>query len=315
MRVLTRVPNLGLLLALREVARSGSFSEAAGTLGISQSAISQRVAVLERQVGLRLVDRARGRVGLTVPGRLLVARVENALAHLSAADIELDSYRASPAPGLRVGAFAAAMWRLLPEAVALFRAASPGLGVTVRRAEPDRAVSALKAGELDLALIFETPAALADVADGVLEAAALFDERAFVALPADHRLAARPILSPADLASERWVQSPHDGAVVVGGDQMAQPVSRLDRTDDDGTAIGFTAARLGLALVGELRVPILPEGVVVRELVPQPTRRRVAVVGLAVRRVADATSPMRAALRQAALRHLVRVGRPRSDLL
>ena len=316
MRILTRVPNLGRLLAFREVARAASFSEAAVNLSVSQSAVSQRVASLERELGLNLIDRARGRVGLTEPGRFLVARVENALAQLSAADIELDTYRTSPAASIRVGAFSTAMWRLLPEAVSAFRTTTSGLTVAVHRTDTRRAVSALKAGELDLALIVESPAVLADVADGTLETTHLFDERVFVALPAGHRLAARPSLTPADLAGETWLHGRGHGAIVVGAGQRGAAASQFAlASDDQDAAISFTAARLGLAFVGELGMPFVPEAVVVRGLVPEPSPRRIALAELAVRRTSAAASGMRAALRQAASQHLARIGHPPTEPL
>lgn len=302
-------------MAFREVARFGSFSEAAGTLNVSQSAVSQQVTGLERQVGLRLIDRAPGRVGLTEPGRLLLARVENALAQLSAADLELDSYRDFPPTALRLGAFAAAMWRLVPEAVLAFRAARPALTVEVHRLESSRAVSALKAGELDLALVIETPGVLADVADGTLETSPLLEDRVVVALPVDHRFAEGPALSADDLSGETWLTGARSDVVMVGSPPTATPPWRARLGDDRGSAAGFTAARLGLTLLPELGAEPVPAGVVVRDLVPQPAPWPVVVVGLATARASDASSAMRVALIEAASAHLGRVGRPRSDPL
>src|SRR6476660_3703161 len=75
------------LLALEAVAREGSFGKAATSLGYTQSAVSQQIAMLERIVGQRLVERPGGPkpVSLTEAGRLLLTRAEVIAARLSAA--------------------------------------------------------------------------------------------------------------------------------------------------------------------------------------------------------------------------------------
>src|SRR5918998_45454 len=76
------------LRILREVAQRGSFSAAAETLYLSQSAVSQQIATLEREVGMQLLDRTREGPKLTDAGRVLVAHAEAAIARLDDAEPE-----------------------------------------------------------------------------------------------------------------------------------------------------------------------------------------------------------------------------------
>jgi DNA-binding transcriptional LysR family regulator len=64
------------LLTLREVARQGSFSRAAEALALTQPAVSQQLAALERQLGARLLDRGPGGVAPTELGAVLLAHTD-----------------------------------------------------------------------------------------------------------------------------------------------------------------------------------------------------------------------------------------------
>jgi len=87
-----------LLVALKTVATTGSFSLAARRLGYTQSAVSGQIIALERAVGTRLIDRVRGArsVGLTPAGGVLLRHAEEITARLAAAQAELEALRGSP---------------------------------------------------------------------------------------------------------------------------------------------------------------------------------------------------------------------------
>src|SRR6266567_1375031 len=76
---------------LREVAARGSFSAAAESLAYTQSAISQQIAALEREVGTKLVERNARGIRLTDAGEALVRHTESVLANLAEAEAELEA--------------------------------------------------------------------------------------------------------------------------------------------------------------------------------------------------------------------------------
>src|ERR671931_201463 len=110
------------LRVLREVAAQGSFSAAAEALSYTQSAVSQQIAALEREAGTTLVERGSKGIRLTDAGEALVRHADAVLA---------------------------------PLAIATFRAQHPAVELSLVEADPPDTVPMLKAGELELALIFE----------------------------------------------------------------------------------------------------------------------------------------------------------------
>ena len=147
--------NVGRLKVLREVAYRGSISAAAEALSYTQSAVSQQVATLEAETGMPLLERHPRGVSLTAAGQTLVAHAEGILAGLDAAENALAAIQGLRGGRLRMASFATAGAALMPQAIAAFRAAYPDVELTLAEGEPEQIVPRLRAGELDLALLFE----------------------------------------------------------------------------------------------------------------------------------------------------------------
>jgi len=140
---------------LREVVAQGSFSAAADALSYSQSAVSQAIATLEGEVGAELVERDRGGVRPTAAGAALVAHADGILARMEAAEDEVAAIAGGHGGRLRIASFPTAGATLLPLAIASFRTAHPGVELTLAEGEPEEIAPRLRAGEFDLALLFE----------------------------------------------------------------------------------------------------------------------------------------------------------------
>src|SRR5438132_9218966 len=95
------------LIALKAIAEEGTFGRAAESLGYTQSAISQQIAMLERIVGEKLIDRPGGPrpVSLTEAGQLLLTHAEGITARLQAAQADLAALSNGDAGPLRVGTY------------------------------------------------------------------------------------------------------------------------------------------------------------------------------------------------------------------
>jgi DNA-binding transcriptional LysR family regulator len=141
------------LRVLREVARAGSFSAAAHSLGYTQSAVSRQVAALESVAGRRLFDRSHHGVSLTPTGSRLLPRAIRVLDELDAALREAAGEHVAVEP-VRVGAFATAAAGLVPRALASL---TSELKVTLREGTTPVLTRALRAGTLDLAILARTP--------------------------------------------------------------------------------------------------------------------------------------------------------------
>lgn len=142
------------VLLFRTVARSGSLSAAARDLGTTQSAVSQQLRQLEREVGGPLLLRtARGTL-LTEAGVALLARADAVHSALHLAREELGALADLRAGTVRLAAFPSACATLVPPAVRALHADHPGVHVTLVEGEPPAAWSAVLAGEADVALVF-----------------------------------------------------------------------------------------------------------------------------------------------------------------
>ncbi len=112
------------LRALMAVAEEGSFIDAAYRLGVSQAAVSQQIAGLERAVGQRAFDRPGGPrpVTLTPAGRALLAHAEQVMATLEAAERELGDLASGTGGRLTIGTYQSVSVQLLPDVVSRFLA-------------------------------------------------------------------------------------------------------------------------------------------------------------------------------------------------
>ena len=272
---------IGQVRAIRvlcEVGAQGSFSLAARELGMTQSAVSQHVAALERAVGLPLVDRGTRPLELTGAGAVLVRHGRAVTAQLEAAEQALGELSGRRAVRLRFGSFPTALVSFVPEALARLRAQSPDLVLTVVDDHMQGLVPRLEGGELDLAVVYADPAGSGT---GRLVHAPLFDDPYRVLLPVGHPLARRRVLTLADLADEVWVGGRPGSAwfrILLHGCRAAGFEPRTLLTTDDYRAVhAFVAAGLGVGVVPGLASLHPPAGVEVRDLGPGAPVRRVGV--------------------------------------
>src|SRR5919202_1181767 len=193
------------LRVLAEVAGRGSFSAAAGALNLTQSAVSQHVAALEREVGLPLVERGTRPVELTEAGHVLTRHAAGIFARLDGAEQELAEIAGRRRARLRFGSFPTALATIVPPALLRFRRLCRDVTLTVVDDHLQRLLPRLEARELDLALIYEDDA-LPEVGAHDLERTRLLDDVYRLIVPSRHRLARRRRpLELADLAGEPWI--------------------------------------------------------------------------------------------------------------
>jgi DNA-binding transcriptional LysR family regulator len=303
--------NVGRLRVLREVAYRSSFSAAAQALSYTQSAVSQQIAALEGETGLTLLERHPRGVTLTAAGQALVAHAEGILAGLEAAEVALSAIAGLRGGRLRMASFPTAGATLMPLAIATFRSSYPDVELALEEDEPERIEPRMRAGEVDLALLFEF-AGDAPLAEGMTRAE-LLEDPMFLALPREHPLAEREQLLLGDLRSDAWVQTSRQSACakhVVRSCHAAgfEPNVSFE-SDDYQTVQGLVAAGVGVALIPELALSVVREDIVIRALSSGPPVRRVFAAAPSGARLLPAASTMLAVLAEAATR-LKHSGRP-----
>jgi DNA-binding transcriptional LysR family regulator len=146
------------LRAFTAVAEEGSFSAAARRLHLSQSALSQTIGSLERQLGVRLLERRSVGVSATEAGGVLLREARALLAQHDRALAAVTGQAAAAPAALRVGVPLELPGDLLPRALAAMSAAFPQARAEISHASSAVQLAALEAGDLDLALARECPA-------------------------------------------------------------------------------------------------------------------------------------------------------------
>jgi DNA-binding transcriptional LysR family regulator len=299
--------NLSRLRVLCEVVSRGSFSAAAESLAYTQSAVSQSVARLEAEIGATLVVRDRRGVRPTAAGATLVEHAEAIFAQVEAAEADLDAVLGVRSGRLRVASFPSAGATLMPLAVATFRRGHPGVALTLAEGEPEDIAPRLRAGEFDLALLFEFSGVRGERAGAGLRTVGLLEDPMHVALPAEHPLAEKPALTLTDLADLDWVQTsaPSPCARHVVRSCLAagfEPHVTFE-SDDYETVQGLVAAGVGVALIPRLALTRVRPGIVVRELAPHSPVRKVVAATMSGPAVAPAAKTMIRILSDVAARY------------
>ena len=200
------------VLTFRAVARERSFSRAADTLALSQPSVSNQVALLEREIGARLLERAPGGLRLTREGEILLEHADAIAERLALATAQLAAIAQGERARLRIGAFPTALAGFVPAAIARVRSTNPDTKIAVDEGTSDLPAR-VRSGELHLAIAFQDTARPRQEPAG-LERRDLFRERFTVALAPGHPLADRPEVRLADLSEDDWTVATPNGLIV-----------------------------------------------------------------------------------------------------
>jgi DNA-binding transcriptional LysR family regulator len=290
---------LRILLA---VAEEKSFTAAAQRLSLTQSAVSQQMAALERETGVSLLIRTPQGVSLTEAGTMLAERSYRLLAEIAAVEAELLA-AGKVRPEIRLGAFSTAGLELLPQALKAFRAVHPDVRVSLVSLPPGDITTALWDGRIHALLTWEYSFAPQPL-NRRLAQFRLLDDPLLAVLPAGHRLAAGSEIALADLADEPWMARVHREPYENAYETMCR-IAGFEpeiafRVDDYEALQGLVAAGLGVSVAPALSlVPGRPD-VVVRPLSRPVFTRQVNVLTLVDSPRVTALADFIAILRQTA---------------
>jgi DNA-binding transcriptional LysR family regulator len=142
------------LRVIDAVQRHGSVTAAAKELRYTQPSISHQLSRLEAQLGARLLQRVGRGIRLTAAGRLLADRAAEIIGRVDSATAELSTLVGLNAGRVRLGGFNSVMSSLAPQAATLLAQQHPGLEVGLTDAHPEEALQQLRAGQVDVAVIF-----------------------------------------------------------------------------------------------------------------------------------------------------------------
>lgn len=274
------------------LAEEQHFGRAAARLHVVQSALSQQIKQLERELGTPLFTRSTRRVELTEAGRHLVGSARAILAEVERAEERMALLATGRSGRVSIGFVGTATYDVLPRVARTVRARLPDVALELRgellNAE---LVRGLREGAYDLALMRGGVPAEAGI-----EVRALRSERLVAVLPAQHPLAGCPAVPLGELAGEAFVVHPSSGSamhglVLAACARAGFTPSPLIEVGETSTLVVFVAAGHGVALVPESVQSLRLDGVVYvpleqRETVRLGLARRTGEESPAVERVA-----------------------------
>ena len=290
--------DLRLVLAL---ATSGTTAAAAGSLHVTQSAVSRALLGAEERLGVRLFDRTPRGLEPTVAGRSLIARAPRLLDDLGELEATLRGPAARPRQ-LRLVCECHTAYHWMPSALQQLRGSLPGVELSIALAATHDPIGHLLDGTIDAALISEAPLPRSRR----LSHEPLFADEVVFVLAASHRLAARATLQRTDLTGEalftsrlptpdmHWFNKPLA--------LRRSPPLQFQALPLTEAVVDFARAGLGIGVLSEwVAEPHLRRGdVVARRLASGPMRRPWHLVWR--NEVADAATALRQALAHAAPR-------------
>ncbi|HSB37999.1 MAG TPA: LysR family transcriptional regulator [Gaiellaceae bacterium] len=261
------------LRTLREVALHGTIRAAADSLSFSPSAVSQQLSALEQELGYDVLERRGRSVHLTPAGRVLVEHAEGIIARLAEAEAEAKAAAGAGGREVRIASFASAAATIVAEAVG-----AGGLQAHILEVDPRIGLARLRAGEVDVAILWEYDFVPLRV-NGAVELRTLLDDPIHVVLPRSHPAASAPSVELAELADQPWINSTEASschpflarACLAAG---FEPRIAAE-TNDHRTLHHLVASGVGLALVPLLSQLDLPASLTARPIRTSAPKRRI----------------------------------------
>src|SRR5215211_2137443 len=267
------------LRLLRELHERGTVAAVADALQFTPSAVSQQLAMLEREAGVPLLERAGRGVRLTDAALVLVEHAEALLERTALAEADLAAAAGSVAGRGRIAGFESVALRLALPAMESLARDAPRLRCELVEAEPEQALPALALGDVDFVLGDEWQHQPRRLPAG-LQRHELLRDPVNLVLPARHSVARRhhDAVPLAELAGEAWTT----GHVGMGWEGMTERTCRehggfdpdiRHRTNDATVSLALVARGLAVTLLPELPMPERHPGVVLRRIAEAPVSR------------------------------------------
>ena len=290
--------DLRRLRLLRELNQRGTIAAVADALQFTPSAVSQQLAMLEREAGVPLLERAGRGVRLTDAALVLVDHAEALLERAALAEADLAAAAGTVTGRGRIAGFQSVLLHLALPAIEALARDAPRLRCELVEGEPEQALPALALGDVDIVLGDEWQDQPVRLPEGV-ERHELHRDPVHLVLPARHPAAERhrEAVPLAELADAAWTT----GHVRMGWEEMTQRTCRAlggfspdirHRTNDATVSLALVAGGLAVALLPDLTMPGSRPGVVLRRI----AEARVSRAIFAATRATDAARPSTRAL-------------------
>jgi DNA-binding transcriptional LysR family regulator len=238
--------------AFRTVVQTGSMTIAAEALHTSQPNISRLIAQLEDAAGFALFMRVSGRLQLTDEGAELFRDVERAFIGLRSLQDSADHIRRSGTGRLRVGAVPSIALTTMPKVIRRFRQTHPHVAISLHTNDSPRVAQWVGTQFCDLGVV----AYVSRDASGI-QSTLISSSPAVCAFPANHPLAGKTVVGPADLRDEEFIAlSLLDGTRVKVDQRFREAGVELRNsgleTPYEATVCAMVAGGVGVSVVSQV---------------------------------------------------------------
>lgn len=253
------------------------FGRAAERLHISQPPLSRQIAALEKELGVRLLERHSRSAALTPAGQRFLEDARTVVAGFDQACRNARLAQRGELGSLSIGFMMHAAYTVLPSLTRRFMDAYPGVRVELREVLPELLPDAVLSGRYDTGIMFD-PGPLPG-----LGMHRVHEERLCLALPRGHRLADQAVITARQLAGEPLIAVPAETAPMLR-DAITrfcraagvEPLIRLE-TQLQQTIVSLVAEALGIALVPDSMRKLGRPDVVFRDVHDAPSIAHVVV--------------------------------------
>jgi DNA-binding transcriptional LysR family regulator len=298
--------DLRRLRLLRELNERGTIAAVSDALQFTPSAVSQQLAMLEREAGVPLLERAGRGVRLTDAALVLVDHADALLERAALAEADLAAAAGTVTGRARVAGFQSVTLRVAIPAMKELAREAPRLRCEVLEAEPEHALPALALGDVDLVLADEWQHQPVTLPAGV-QRHELFQDLVYLVLPSRHRAVRghQGAVPLAELAGEAWAT----GHVGMAWDEMTRRTCRVladfdpeirHRANDATISLALVARGLAVTMLPDLPLPDRYRGIAVRPIAEGPVSRAIFAATRATDAARPSTQALLAAVRTAA---------------
>jgi DNA-binding transcriptional LysR family regulator len=257
----------------REVMRAGSITRAAKHLNLTQPAVSRTLIELEKLVGFSLFRRIGGHTTPTVEAHTLLEEFDQLLLHHDLVGARIEAVRERSQGSLTIAAPPGLLSALIARASARFYVRHEDIRMMVEAHPLTTIMDLVIRQEVDLGFVY-SPLDLSKV-----KSIPLCRSEIVCAFKADHKLAAKRVITPADIGSERIVTISNKivtGMLVLETLQPEQ-LSRIIETNTSAVAVAMIAEGGGIGLVDAISLVRPAEGLAFARFKPQIEFRMFAI--------------------------------------
>lgn len=255
-------------IAFQKVVKTGSFTKAAAELGYTQSSVSQMVAALEEELGIKLFIRSHSGIHLTAEGRKIYPVILKSIHQFQRVEAKANEIKGLNKDVIRIGTISSITCHWLPMLIKAFKKKYPDVEFVMYQGDYNSIAEWIKNGTIDIG--FTTPAMTSG-----LEVIPIKQGEMQAILPIDHPLAQQP---GKPLPIEKLAGEP---IILLEEGTYSEPLNafaagiepRVEyRIHDDYAIMTMVEAGLGISILANLVLLRMPFKFVRRPLEPRVTR-------------------------------------------